>query len=77
MKSKVFDMTDRELLIRIDERVKSLQIKFASICTKNKNLEKRVNKLEQWKMYVVGAAGVVGAVVTLLGNKIIESVWAK
>lgn len=77
MSKDISQMSQRDLLIRVDERVKNLQVKFASICTKNNNLEKRVNKLEQWKMYVVGAAGVVGAVVTLLGNKIIESVLAK
>ena len=75
MRKKVFDMTEKELLIRIDERVKGLQADFAVVCKRNGDLEKRVDKLEQWRMYVVGVASIIGAVASLVATKVFSSIF--
>lgn len=65
--------SNKDLLIRIDERVLQLQKEFKKICEQNKKLDKRIDKLEKWQSYVLGAAGVIGAIIGILGNRLIES----
>ena len=54
---------DHELLVRIDERVYSIQKELENINRKIGEQYERIEKLEQWKSYVLGAAAVIGVVV--------------
>ncbi len=65
-------LTQRELLYRIDERVGQLQKQMTEICGSYDTLDQRVSKLENWRMYVLGIFGVVGAIFGLLGDRLIE-----
>ena len=59
--------SDRDLLVRIDERVKSLTERLPA-------LEKRVNELEDFKTKMVGYACGAVAVVSVL-TEVVKAVW--
>lgn len=54
---------DHELLVRIDERVYNIQKDLEIMNKKISEQYERIEKLEQWKSYVLGAAAVIGVAV--------------
>jgi hypothetical protein len=56
------DETDRETLIRIDERVANISEDIADLRTYNT----RITNLEIWKGRIVGAIGVLAFIITII-----------
>jgi hypothetical protein len=70
--SSELNLTNKELLWRIDERVSQLQRQLNKICVKIDEMEERVNNLEDFKKYFLGIVGVIGAAVGLIGDKLVD-----
>jgi len=71
------DMTQKELLIRIDERQQRI---FAEIREMNKTLgttRRDVQSLKNWRAYLTGAFGVIVAIFTLFANWVIDAIAEK
>jgi len=68
------DTADRELLVRIDERVGAIQTDIREL---NKELtihHSRIGKLENWRFYVLGVASVLGAAAAVIVALITRSI---
>jgi len=59
-------IADRELLVRIDERVGAIQIDIGRLNEKLEDHHNRIGKLENWKFYVLGAASAFGAAAAII-----------
>jgi len=60
------DTDARELLGRIDERTHEILRRLDQINGKIFDHEKRINKLEQWRAYILGATAVAATVISFL-----------
>jgi len=54
------------MLGRIDERTKMILDKLDIHCKRLDNHEERIERLERWKAYVLGAAAVIAFIVSAL-----------
>ncbi|MHC1602062.1 MAG: hypothetical protein ACXQS4_02405 [Methermicoccaceae archaeon] len=59
-------MDDHDLLVRIDERIEVIHNDIEEIKGTIANHNKRLGVLEQWRAYVLGAAAVVAAFISIM-----------
>lgn len=64
--SRVEDMNDHDLLVRIDERIEVIHNDIEEIKDTIANHSRRLGVLEQWRAYVLGAAAVVAAFISII-----------
>lgn len=72
MTTDLNNLSDHDLLIVLHEQVKGLRVDIQNLSTQNSETlddhETRLRSIEQTKWSWTGAAGVIGAAVTLLIN---------
>jgi len=62
----VEDMNDHDLLVRIDERIEVIHNDIEDMKGTIASHSKRLGVLEQWRAYVLGAAAVVAAFISII-----------
>jgi hypothetical protein len=70
---------DHDLLIRVHERVTSIQSQIISYSENYKTLSKRVEDIERWKDNLMGKFSVIVVVASLIGGILSQIVisWTK
>ncbi|MHC1602487.1 MAG: hypothetical protein ACXQS4_04590 [Methermicoccaceae archaeon] len=64
------DISDHDLLLRIDERVRIIKSDLDELRAAIDTQAERIGELERWKAYTIGAATVVAFIVSILFNVI-------
>ncbi|MHC1597231.1 MAG: hypothetical protein ACXQT3_02830 [Methermicoccaceae archaeon] len=59
-------MDDHDLLVRIDERIEVIHNDIEEMKGTIASHNKRLGALEQWRAYVLGAAAVVAAFISII-----------
>jgi cell division protein FtsX len=66
---------DHTLLARIDERVENIYLNFEKLTETVQDNSTRINKLENWRSYIVGVGALLSFLVTLLSVIVLNKVW--
>lgn len=64
---------EKELLARIDERVKGIDEKIERAFGSIKENRNRIERLERWKAYIVGIGITVGTVIGAIGGWFVKT----
>lgn len=59
-------LSDHDLLVRIDERVETIQLRLADGDRRMERQGQRISKLERWRAYIAGALAALTLVLGLL-----------
>jgi len=59
-------LSDHDLLVRIDERIEVIRKDIEEMKDAIANHNKRIRILELWRAYVLGAAAVIAAMISII-----------
>ena len=62
--------TDRELLLIISGDMRQVREQIVGVCTQQKDQNDRINRLENWRWYLIGGISIVTFLLVLFGRYI-------